>query len=96
MDDVMALEREVEALVAPLGHRVAAIVNYDHFEIAPEVEDEYAAMVKRLEDRYYTRVTRFSTSGFLRAKLGAALKRRDVAPHVYESAEEALRRMRDT
>jgi propionate CoA-transferase len=53
-------------------------------------------MVKRLEDRYYTRVTRFSTSGFLRAKLGAALKRRDVAPHVYESAEEALRRMRDT
>ena len=96
MADVTALEREVEALIGPLGHRVYAIVNYDHFEIAPEVEDEYAAMVKRLEEHFYTRVTRFSTSGFLRAKLGAALKRRDVAPHVYESAEEALRNVRDS
>jgi propionate CoA-transferase len=52
-------------------------------------------MVKRLEERFYTRVTRFSTSGFLRAKLGDALKRRDVAPHVYESKEEALRHVRD-
>ena len=93
--DVTALEREVEALTGPLGHRVYAIVNYDHFELAPEVEDEYAAMVKRLEERFYTHVTRFSTSGFLRAKLGAALKRRDVAPHVYESADEALRHVRD-
>ena len=94
--DVTALEREVEALTGPLGRSVYAIVNYDHFELAPEVEDEYAAMVKRLEERFYTRVTRFSTSGFLRAKLGAALKRRDVAPHVYESPEEALRHVRDS
>jgi propionate CoA-transferase len=95
MADVTALEQEVKNLVGPLNHRVYAIVNYDHFEIAPEVEDEYAAMVKRLEERFYTRVTRFSTSGFLRAKLGDALKRRDVAPHVYESQEEALRHVRD-
>jgi propionate CoA-transferase len=34
-------------------------------------------------------VVRYSTSGFLRAKLGPALAARGVAPHIFESAEEA-------
>jgi hypothetical protein len=33
--------------------------------------------------------TRYSTSGFLRTKLGDALSRRELAPHIYENAEEA-------
>lgn len=93
--DVDAIEREVDAHLKPIGHRVYAIVNYDHFEIAPEIEDAYAAMVRSLEQRYYDGVSRYTTSGFLRAKLGAALKRRDVAPHVYESPHEALKHVRD-
>ena len=93
--DVDAIEREVEALVGRIGHRVYAIVNYDHFELAPEVEDDYAAMVKGLVDRYYDGVSRYTTSGFLRAKLGGALKRRGVAPHVYESPQAALEHVRD-
>jgi propionate CoA-transferase len=93
--DVDAILREVEAHLAPIGHRVYAIVNYDHFEIAPEVEDAYAAMVKGLVDRYYDGVSRYTTSGFLRAKLGTALKKRGVAPHVYESPQQALAHVRD-
>jgi propionate CoA-transferase len=46
-------------------------------------------MVKFLVDSYYSGVTRYTTSAFLRMKLGDALKRRDVAPHIYESGEEA-------
>ena len=38
----------------------------------------------------YTRVTRYTTSNFLRMKLGDALEERGVAPHIYESAQEAL------
>ena len=94
--DVQAIHTEVVKRIDPLGHRVYAIVNYDHFDLAPEIEDEYLAMVKALVERYYIGVTRYSTSAFLRAKLGDALDRRGVAPHIYESAAEALQRMRDT
>ncbi|HLN25982.1 MAG TPA: acyl CoA:acetate/3-ketoacid CoA transferase [Patescibacteria group bacterium] len=87
--DVDAIGHAVRAKVEPLGHRVAAIVNYDDFTVAPEVENAYLDMVRDVVERHYTSVTRYTTSAFLRAKLGDALRRRDVAPHVYESAEEA-------
>jgi propionate CoA-transferase len=90
-DDVDAVRSEVERLVAPLGHRVYAVVNYDHFALDPHVEDEWAAMVRELTDRHYIDVTRYTTSGFLRAKLGPALAARGVAPHLYETAAEARR-----
>ena len=81
--------------LAPLGRKVYAIVNYDNFEIFPDIIDEYSAMVRDLVDRFYSGVTRYTTSSFLRAKLGDALKQRAVAPHIYESAEEATTHLRD-
>jgi propionate CoA-transferase len=94
-DDVDAIEREIGQLLGKIAHRVYAIVNYDHFELAPEIEDRYAEMVKRLTERYYWGVSRYGTSGFLRAKLGKALSSRGMAPHIYESAHEALAHVRD-
>ena len=52
-------------------------------------------MVRDLVDRFYSGVTRYTTSSFLRAKLGEALKQRAVAPHIYERAEEATSHLRD-
>jgi propionate CoA-transferase len=75
--------------IAPLGKRVYAIVNYDNFTIEPELLDAYPAKVRGLMDKYYAGVTRDTTSGFLRMKLGNALEKRGVAPHIYESAAEA-------
>lgn len=71
-----------------IQHKVYAIVNYDNFSIVPELLDEYSAMVRSM-DRYYSGVSRYTTSGFLRMKLGESLARRGVAPHIFESAEEA-------
>jgi propionate CoA-transferase len=93
-DDVQAVRHEVERHVAPLGERVYAVVNYDHFHLEPDVEDEWAQMVRELEDRFYLNVTRYTTSGFLRAKLGPALAARGVAPHIYETAAEAAAHVR--
>ena len=45
------------------------VVNYDHFSIRPELVDSYTAMVDRLSERYYARVTRYAASGFLKARL---------------------------
>ena len=86
IDDVRT---EIDRQLAPLGRKVYAIVNYDNFTIAPELIDAWTEMVKALVDRYYWGVTRYTTSNFLRMKLGDALAQRGVAPHIYESAEEA-------
>jgi propionate CoA-transferase len=93
--DVAAIYEAVERRLAAIGHKVYAIVNYDHFDLAPEVAEEYAAMVRKLVDTRYIDVTRYTTSGFLRAKLGKALDERGVAPHIYESAADALRSIRE-
>jgi propionate CoA-transferase len=87
--DIDAIAKAVETKLAGLPSRVYAIVNYDNFSILPELLDDYSAMVRRLVDRFYSGVSRYTTSGFLRIKLGEALQQRGVAPHIFESAEEA-------
>ena len=94
--DIRALKEAAEKKLVPIGHKVYAIVNYDNFSISPELLDEYSAMVRGLVDRFYSGVSRYTTSGFLRMKLGESLERRGVAPHIFESAAEAqsdLRRL---
>jgi propionate CoA-transferase len=94
-DDIERIRQIVVDRIAPLGRRVYAIVNYDNFTIDPELLDAYSAMVRGLMDEYYADVTRYTTSGFLRMKLGDALEKRGVAPHIYESAAEAERSLQD-
>jgi propionate CoA-transferase len=89
--DIKAIEKAVENRLTSLGRRVYAIVNYDNFSILPELLDEYSAMVRSLTDRFYSGVSRYTTSGFLRIKLGEALEKRGLAPHIFESADEAKR-----
>ena len=86
---VEQIRAAVEQVLKPVGRKVYTIVNYDNFSILPELVDEYTDMVKYLVDHYYTGVTRYTTSTFLRMKLGDALQKRDVAPHIYESSKEA-------
>ncbi len=90
MDDVQEVKDKVEAIVAPLGHKVYTIINYDNFTINPDVLNEYTKMVRYLVENYYTGVTRYTTSTFLRTKLGDALQQCNVTPHIYETQKEAL------
>jgi propionate CoA-transferase len=93
-EDVRRIKETVERILSPLGKKVYAIVNYDNFNIMPEMVDEYTEMVKEVVEKFYLRVTRYTTSTFLRMKLGDALKKRDVAPHIYESSEEAQKALK--
>ncbi|NVK39600.1 MAG: acyl CoA:acetate/3-ketoacid CoA transferase [Oceanospirillaceae bacterium] len=88
-EQVTEIQNNVEQHMARVGHKVYAIVNYDNFHIIPSLLDEYTAMVKHVVDHYYQGVTRYTTSTFLRMKLGEALSSRRVAPHIYKSREEA-------
>ena len=92
-EDITRLVEAVEARLAPIGHKVAAIVNYERFSIAPELVDDYAAAVKSLMDRRYTDVTRYTANAFLRARLGESLARTRAAPHLFETADEARRQL---
>ena len=71
--DIDDIERAVATLLEPVvkapDQRVVVIVNYDNFTLAAALVDEYSAMVKRLTARFYRRVTRYGTVGFLKAKL---------------------------
>ncbi|TDP71297.1 acyl CoA:acetate/3-ketoacid CoA transferase [Roseateles toxinivorans] len=69
--DITAIEAEVQRQLGPLGKRANVVVNYDHFSIRPELIEAYDAMVRRLTERYYARVTRYAASGFLKARLAA-------------------------
>ncbi len=93
--DVERIKKIVQKRLKPLAQKVYVIVNYDNFTILPEVMEEYAAMVRELVERFYSGVTRYTTSGFLRAKLGDAFQHRQVAPHIYESADEARLHLRE-
>jgi propionate CoA-transferase len=88
--DVNDIRQAAERLCEPIGRKVAAVVNYDDFQIDESVMDDYAAMVRSLSDRYYTHVSRYTTSAFMRLKLGEALEDRGVAPHIFETQREAL------
>jgi propionate CoA-transferase len=87
--DIARVRQVVEAMLTPLEKQVYAIVNYDNFTIHDELLDEYTEMVKVLVDRFYSGVTRYTTSAFSRMKIGDALEKRNVAPHIYETREEA-------
>jgi propionate CoA-transferase len=87
---VDAILAKIASICDPLGRRVHAVVNYEGFHIDRDVEERYAAMAKEAVERYYLTVTRFTTSAFMRAKLGEALAQRKAAPHIFETEAEAL------
>jgi propionate CoA-transferase len=89
IETIAQIDAVVTEKLEPLGRKVYAIVNYDRFDITPELVDAYTDMVKGVVERFYTGVTRYTTSAFMRMKIGDALKSRRVAPHIYESQQEA-------
>ena len=88
-DDIRRIEAAVDAALDPIGHKVNAIVNYDRFSILPELVDAYIEMVKGVVDRHYHDVTRYTSSTFLRMKLGEALEKRQIVPKISETEAEA-------
>jgi propionate CoA-transferase len=88
-DDVELVRREVETRCRAVGHRIAVIVNYDGLTLDPAVSDAFFSMITYLQQRYYTKASRYTTSAFMRMKLGDSLAERALAPHVFETLPEA-------
>jgi len=91
--DVDQIRAALEQRLRPLGRKVPAIVDYDNFSVLPDAMDAYSAMVRDVAGRHYSRVSRYTTSVFMRSKLGDALAQRGVAPHIFETAADARRQL---
>ncbi len=92
-DDLARIKEAVDATLEPLGKRVYAIVNYDSFSADDDIIERYLDLVRYVEQRYYIKVSRYTTSGFMRLKLGAELEKRKVSSQVFESQREARRHL---
>jgi len=90
-DDIERIGTEVGKRLATIGKKVHMVVNYDNFFLAPDLTDGYTAVVRRLSERHYASVTRYTTSSFMRLKLSKRLSDRGLAPHIYESRQEAMK-----
>jgi propionate CoA-transferase len=88
-DEVEMIRREVETRCRTVGRKIAVIANYDKFYIDPSVSDAFFSMITYLQQRYYSSASRYTTSAFMRLKLGASLAERALAPHVFETLDEA-------
>jgi len=92
--DIEDVRVEVERQLAEAGRKVYAIVNYDNFDIAPELVDAWTDMVGTVQNHYWG-VTRYATSNFVRMRLGDALQQHGLTPRIYGSAEEAHQHLAD-
>jgi propionate CoA-transferase len=88
-DMVDAIFAKVRSICEPLGKQVHTVVNYEGFVLDGDVEERFTEMVSEAVQTWYMSVTRFTTSAFMRAKLGEALSRRKLAPHIFETEAEA-------
>ncbi|MBV9655731.1 MAG: hypothetical protein JOZ42_14345, partial [Acetobacteraceae bacterium] len=89
IEDVEIIRREFEKRCRAIGKRVKLIANYDSFELHHSVADAYFSAITYLQQRFYETASRYTTSAFLRLKLGGALAERELAPHVFETRTEA-------
>ena len=91
--DAQDVQDAVERTCKEIGKRVDVIVNYDEFEVSEPALDAYAQVVDYMVSNYYGEITRYTTSAFLRDKLGSAIQERGLAPHIYETRDEAEARL---
>ena len=82
--DIERIRCEVERRVAPLGHKVYAIVNYRDCRIEPAVQASYRRMVETLEERCYLNVTRYGLSDALEPDTGRS-NAAEALPHALAS-----------
>jgi propionate CoA-transferase len=88
-EDIAALRSLLETKCRSIDKRVGVFINYDSFKINENIYDCYADMDRHMLKHYYTTITRYSTSAFMRMKLDQAFSERNIATHVFERKEEA-------
>ncbi len=94
--EVERLADMLQARLEAIGQPVDGVINYEQFELDPEVADLWAQRAAELAQRHYRRVTRYGGSAFVRARLTQALALRGLPSNMVETADAALARLRSS
>jgi propionate CoA-transferase len=86
LSELETIHAAVDTYLAAIGRKVHAVVNYDNFYVAPHLADAWMDGVREVSEQHYADATRYTTSSFMRLKLGRGLASRDLAPNVYASS----------
>ena len=86
--DVRDIVSAVDRILGPLGKRVYSVVNYERFECDDDAREVYMDAVKYVEEKYYLGVKRYTSSAFLRHRLGAEFAKRKITSHVHRALDE--------
>ncbi|MES2957863.1 MAG: acyl CoA:acetate/3-ketoacid CoA transferase [Pseudomonadota bacterium] len=92
-EDIEDIREAVQACCRQIGHRVATIVNYDGFQIDPDMAEPYAQMTREMEAAHYSRVSRYASGAFERIQLTQLLGAVAVPP-LFGSEGEAVAYLR--
>jgi len=93
--DADDLARGLESELKSYGRKLAAVVNYDNFRLAPPAADRYWAMIRHNTTHYLSSTTRYSTNAFFRHQLGETFSAARLDGHVYRSFDEAVHHLDD-
>ncbi|MGI9352214.1 MAG: acyl CoA:acetate/3-ketoacid CoA transferase [Rhizobiaceae bacterium] len=93
-DELAELDDELNRFFTKLGRKVNIVANYDGISIAPQLSAKFMNLLGQLEYDYYLTSTHYTTSAFMRQKLGHDFKNRSISPHIFESREEAAKYLR--
>jgi propionate CoA-transferase len=77
-EEIDAINEMIEKLLGPLTDKVSAVVNSGNCVASLELVDRYLHTLRLVRERYCTDTTRFTTSAFVRMKLGSALQQHDA------------------
>ena len=88
-EDLAKLDRELNKFFKGIGEKVNIVSNHDGISVAPRLAAKFVNLLSQLDYDYYLTSTHYTTSAFLRQKLGADLKQRSIQPHIFETKQEA-------
>ena len=91
--DIQDIADAVKRHLEGISDKVTAIFNYDRFDISPELVDSCAQALKAITDHYFSVVTGYTSSTFVRAKLNDALKMHAIDLELYENLSDAKERL---
>jgi propionate CoA-transferase len=92
-EDILDIVSAVEKQLAGVSGQVAAIFNYDRLDITPELADYCAEKLKTVAEKYFSGVTGYTSSTFLRAKLNDTLKMHAMDIQLYETLNDAKKHL---
>jgi propionate CoA-transferase len=93
-EDIQDIVNAVEKRLEGLSHRVAAIFNYDRLDITPELADVCVEALKTVAESYFSGVTGYTSSTFLRAKLNDTLKMHAMDLQLHETLNDATKHLK--